>query len=82
MNKSATLGRTSLEDAWCIVVVDIPKETLINSSFRAKRSGDPESSAFFSICYWIIRCALPVGRLLGVQRATRFCPAYAGMTGK
>ena len=26
---------------------------LINSSFRAKRSVDPESSCLFSNCYWV-----------------------------
>ena len=58
----------------------LSKEPLINSSFRAERSVDPESSCFYSSCYWIIHCAHPVGRPSGVQRATRFCPAYAGMT--
>ena len=29
---------------------------------------------------WIIRCAHPSGRPLGVQRTMRFCPAFAGMT--
>jgi hypothetical protein len=56
------------------------KEALINSSFRPERSGEPESSALNTIGYWIIRFAHPAGRPLGVQRATRFCPAFAGMT--
>jgi hypothetical protein len=29
---------------------------------------------------WIIRFAHPSGRPTGVQRAPRFCPAFAGMT--
>ena len=28
------------------------RDALINPSFRAKRSVDPESSCVFSICYW------------------------------
>jgi hypothetical protein len=66
------------------IVVNVNKgnlrEALINSSFRAKRSVDPESSSLFSICYWMIRYAHPAGRPPGVQRAMRFCPAFAGMT--
>jgi len=50
------------------------------SSFRAECSGDPESSLYSSRTFWIIRYAYPSGRTLGVQRATRFCPAFAGMT--
>jgi hypothetical protein len=55
-------------------------EALINSSFRPERSGEPESSALNTISYWMIRYALPAGRPPGVQRAMRFCPAFAGMT--
>ncbi len=33
------------------------KEALIYSSFRAQRSGDPESSVFSSTTYWIPACA-------------------------
>ena len=29
---------------------------------------------------WIIRCAHPAGHPADVQRATRFCPTFAGMT--
>ena len=39
-----------------------------------------ESSRLFSTCYWMIRYAHPAGRPPDVQRAMRFCPAYAGMT--
>jgi len=31
----------------------ILREPLINSSFRARRSGDPESGCYDSIAYWI-----------------------------
>jgi len=40
------------------------RETLINSSFRAERSGDPESSSYNSVSYWIPAFAGMTGKQL------------------
>ena len=45
------------------------KETLVNSSFRAERSGDPESSGLYSMRYGLFAALTPGAVRVHLHRA-------------
>ena len=54
--------------------------TCSTPSFRHDFSRNPFKLICKQLILWMIRFAHPEGRPTGVQRAPRFCPAFAGMT--
>ena len=57
-----------------------PNGTYLSQNHRHPGAGRDPVATLGGFAPWIIRFAHPAGRPVGVQRATRFCPACAGMT--